>query len=104
MSEMRAAFDWQDAFQLEDQLTDEERMIRDTAHDYCQASLMTRVLEANRKEVFHREIFNEMGELSLLGMTIPEDYGCSGTNYTAYVSLPKTPSVESIPCSTVSLP
>jgi len=81
---MRAAFDWQDAFQLEDQLTDEERMIRDTAHDYCQASLMTRVLEANRNEVFHREIMTEMGELGLLGMTIPEEYGCSGTNYTAY--------------------
>lgn len=84
MSEMRAAFDWQDAFHLEDQLTDEERMIRDTAHDYCQASLMTRVIEANRHEVFHREIMSEMGALGLLGMTIPEEYGCSGTNYTSY--------------------
>lgn len=84
MSEMRAAFDWQDAFHLEDQLTDEERMIRDTAYDYCQASLMPRVIEANRHEVFHREIMTEMGELGLLGMTIPEEYGCSGTNYTAY--------------------
>jgi glutaryl-CoA dehydrogenase len=84
MTERRAAFDWQDAFQIEDQLTDEERMIRDTAHDYCQSQLMTRVLEANRNEVFHREIFTEMGELGLLGMTISEEYGCSGTNYTSY--------------------
>lgn len=83
-AETRAHFDWEDPFLLEEQLTEEERMIRDTARGYCQDKLMPRVLEANRHEKFDREIMREFGELGLLGMTIPEEYGCAGVNYTAY--------------------
>ena len=79
-----AAFDWADPFLLEDQLTEEERMIRDTARAYCQDKLASRVIEANRKEIFHREIMSEMGELGLLGPTIPEAYGGVGANYVSY--------------------
>lgn len=75
---------WEDPFLLEDQLTEEERMIRDAAHAYCQDGLMRRVTEANRKEIFHREIMSEMGELGLLGPTIPEEYGGAGVNYVSY--------------------
>ena len=63
------AFDWEDPFFLDDQLSEEEGAIRDAARDYCQDKLMTRVLEANRHEKFHREIMNEMGALGLLGST-----------------------------------
>ena len=80
----RTAFDWQDPMFLEQQLGDEERMIRDAARDYCQDRLMTRVQMANRNEVFDREIMNEFGELGLLGATIPEQYGCAGANYVSY--------------------
>jgi len=69
---------------LEQQLTDEERMIRDAAQDYCQERLMPRVQQANREEFFHREIMNEFGELGLLGATLPEEYGCAGVNYVSY--------------------
>ena len=69
---------------LETQLTEDERMIRDAAHDYCQSKLMTRVLEANRHEIFHREIMTEMGELGFLGPTIPEQYGGAGVNHVSY--------------------
>ena len=79
-----ANFSWEDPFILEDQLNEEERMIRDTAKAYCQDKLMPRIIEANRKEVFHREIMNEMGELGLLGSTIPEEFGGVGANYTSY--------------------
>ena len=79
-----AHFVWEDPFLLEDQLTDEERMIRDTARAYCQDKLMSRVTEANRHEIFHREIMSEMGELGLLGPTIPEEFGGVGANYVAY--------------------
>jgi len=84
MSNVRQGFVWEDPFLLEDQLTDEERMIRDTARDYAQDKLMPRVLMANRHETFDREIMNEMGELGLLGATLPAKYGCSGVNYTSY--------------------
>src|SRR5712672_1317513 len=77
-------FDWEDPFFLDDQLTEEETAIRDVARDYCQEKLMTRVLEANRHEKFHREIMNEMGALGLLGSTLPEKYGCAAANYTTY--------------------
>ncbi|MFT5195161.1 MAG: glutaryl-CoA dehydrogenase [Candidatus Promineifilaceae bacterium] len=77
-------FKWADPFLLDDQLTDEERMIRDATHDYCQSKLMTRVLEANRHETFDREIFNEMGAMGLLGATIPEKYGAAGLNSVCY--------------------
>ena len=77
-------FDWKDPLLLETQLSEDERMIRDAAHDYCQSKLMTRVLEANRHEVFHREIMTEMGELGFLGPTIPEQYGGAGVNHVSY--------------------
>ena len=77
-------FRWDDPFFLDDQLTEDERLIRDTAHDYAQDKLMSRVLTANREEHFHREIMNEMGELGLLGATLPEKYGCSNVNHVSY--------------------
>ncbi|HDX8385588.1 acyl-CoA dehydrogenase [Aeromonas hydrophila] len=77
-------FDWQDPFFLDGQLSEEERLIRDAARDYCQARLMPRVLEANRHEQFDRTIMNELGELGLLGATLPEQYGCAGVNHVAY--------------------
>jgi glutaryl-CoA dehydrogenase len=76
-------FKWEDPFLLEDQLNEDERMVRDTARDYCQDKLMSRVVEANRHERFHREIMNELGALGLLGSTI-EGYGCAGVNYVSY--------------------
>ncbi|MBV1774771.1 acyl-CoA dehydrogenase [Burkholderiaceae bacterium DAT-1] len=79
----RPSFQWDDALLLNEQLTDEERMIRDAAHDYCQGKLMTRVLQANRHEHFDREIMNELGELGFLGSTI-EGYGCAGVSHVAY--------------------
>ena len=84
MSDTRQAFNWEDPFLLDDQLSEEERMIRDTTRDYAQEKLMSRVLMANREETFDREIMNEMGELGLLGATLPAKYGCSGVNYTSY--------------------
>ena len=79
----RPAFVWDDPLLLEDQLTDDERMIRDSARAYCQEKLMPRVLEANRLEKFHREIMNEMGALGFLGSTL-EGYGCAGVNHVSY--------------------
>ena len=79
----KAEFHWEDPLLLEDQLTEEERMVRDTARDYAQDKLMPRVLEANRHEKFDREIMNELGALGLLGSTI-DGYGCAGTNYVSY--------------------
>jgi glutaryl-CoA dehydrogenase len=83
MAEVYGDFIWQDPFLLEDQLSEEERMVLQTARDYAQGQLMPRILEANRHEVFHREIMNELGELGLLGATI-DGYGCSGVNYVCY--------------------
>ncbi|EIS3739175.1 acyl-CoA dehydrogenase [Aeromonas hydrophila] len=80
----RTRFDWQDPFFLDGQLGEEERLIRDAARDYCQARLMPRVLEANRREQFDRTIMNELGELGLLGATLSEQYGCAGVNHVAY--------------------
>ena len=79
----RPAFVWEDPLLLEDQLSDDERMIRDSARAYCQEKLLPRVLEANRHEKFDREIMNEMGELGFLGSTI-EGYGCAGVNNVSY--------------------
>ncbi|MZR31053.1 acyl-CoA dehydrogenase [Sneathiella litorea] len=79
----KPVFDPVDPFLLDDQLTEEERLVRDTARDYCQEKLMSRVLEANRHETFDRAIFTEMGELGLLGSTI-EGYGCAGLGYVSY--------------------
>jgi glutaryl-CoA dehydrogenase len=79
-----ANFQWDDPLLLDQQLTEDERLIRDAAHDYCQEQLMPRVLEANRHERFDPEILREMGALGFLGSTLPEDYGCAGVNYVAY--------------------
>ncbi|WP_162630777.1 acyl-CoA dehydrogenase [Paracoccus endophyticus] len=78
------SFRWEDPFLLEDELTEEERMIRDTARGYAQDRLAPRVREAFRKEHTDRAIFTEMGELGLLGVTIPEEYGGTGAGYVSY--------------------
>ena len=80
----RTAFDWADPMLFNEQLTEDERLIRDTARDFSQDKLMPRVLEANRNEVFDREIMNEFGELGFLGSTIPEEYGGVGASYVSY--------------------
>jgi glutaryl-CoA dehydrogenase len=77
-------FKWVDPILLNDQLSDEEQMIRDSVHDYCQGKLMPRILKANRHETFDRAIFNEMGEMGLLGITLPEEYGAAGLNHVCY--------------------
>lgn len=77
-------FDWQDPFRLRDQLKEDEQLIMDTAHSYAQEKLLPRVIEAYREEKTDREIFNEMGELGLLGVTLPEEYGGAGASYVAY--------------------
>ena len=82
-NDLKPTFKWDDALLLENQLTDEERMIRDAAHTYCQEKLLPRVLMANRHETFDRGIMNEMGALGFLGSTI-EGYGCAGVNHVAY--------------------
>ena len=74
---------WEDILRLDSQLTEEERMIRDNVREYCNKSLMPRILEANRNEIFHPEIYKEMGELGILGATI-KGYGCAGTGYVSY--------------------
>src|SRR5271168_3728735 len=79
-----AAFKWDDPLDLESQLTEEERMVRDTAHDYAQEKLFPRVLAANRDGKTDPVIFREMGELGLLGSTIPHEYGGAGLNYVCY--------------------
>ncbi|MEO0547140.1 MAG: acyl-CoA dehydrogenase [Pseudomonadota bacterium] len=76
--------DWEDPFLLDEQLTGDERMIRDAAKAYADEGLATRVLEANRSETFDRDIMEEMGSLGLLGATIPEQYGGAGVNYVSY--------------------
>ncbi|XP_069851089.1 glutaryl-CoA dehydrogenase, mitochondrial isoform X1 [Dipodomys merriami] len=76
-------FDWRDPLVLEEQLTADEILIRDTFRNYCQEQLMPRILLANRNEVFHREIVSEMGELGVLGPTI-KGYGCAGVSSVAY--------------------
>jgi len=80
----KSPFQWDDPFLLENQLSEEERLVRDTARDYAQDKLMPRILEANRHETFDREIVTELGELGLLGSTIPEEYGCAGVNHVCY--------------------
>ncbi len=79
-----AAFDWSDPFFLDDQLSEDERMVRDAARAYAQDKLLPRVIEATRREHFHREILTEMGALGLLGSTLPEAYGGAGVNHVCY--------------------
>ena len=77
-------FNWDDPLLPEQQLTDEERQIRDAAYNYCQENLQPRVLTAFREERFDREIMTEMGELGLLGATVAPEYGGAGVNHVAY--------------------
>jgi len=79
----KPSFDYTDALNLECRLTDDEIMIRDVFHDYCQEKLMPRVVMSNRHETFDREIMSEMGELGVLGPTI-KGYGCPGVSSVAY--------------------
>jgi glutaryl-CoA dehydrogenase len=84
MASSKASFQWDDAFGLDQQLSSDERAVRDAASAYCQERLMPRVLEAFRHEKTDASIFREMGDLGLLGPTIPEVYGGSGLNYVCY--------------------
>uniref|UniRef100_UPI0039B877C4 acyl-CoA dehydrogenase family protein n=1 Tax=Albidovulum sp. TaxID=1872424 RepID=UPI0039B877C4 len=77
-------FDWEDAFRLDDQLSEEERMLRDGARAYAQEKLQPRVIAAYREETTDPAIFREMGEMGLLGVTVPEEYGGIGASYVAY--------------------
>ena len=79
-----AQFQWDDAFLLEFQLSEDERMIRDTARQYAQEKLLPRVTQAYLEEKADREIFREMGELGLIGVTFPEEYGCADAGYVSY--------------------
>ena len=79
-----STYQWDDPFLIENQFSEEERLVRDTARDYAQDKLMPRILEANRNEVFDPEIMAEMGALGLLGSTLPEEYGCAGVNHVCY--------------------
>jgi glutaryl-CoA dehydrogenase len=79
-----ARFLWDDPFRLDEQLTDDERMIRDSVRAFAQERLQPRIVEAYEKEVFHREVLTEMGELGILGSTIPVEYGGAGASYVAY--------------------
>jgi glutaryl-CoA dehydrogenase len=79
-----AHFDWSDPFELEHQLSEDERMVRDTARDYAQGKLLPRVTSAYLEERFDREIMNEMGALGLLGSTLPEAYGGAALGYVSY--------------------
>ena len=74
---------WEDLLRFDDQLTEEERMIRDNVREYCNKSLMPRILDANRNETFHPEIYKEMGDLGILGASI-KGYGCAGVSYVSY--------------------
>ena len=84
MSQSLTNFNWQDSMFLESQLSGEEKLIRDTAHEYCQEHLAPRVLMANRNETFDRNIMTELGQLGLLGSTLPSKYGGSEVNYVSY--------------------
>src|SRR6187431_2336958 len=84
MGTSKASFHWADPLLLDQQITGDERAVRDAAQSYCQDKLATRVLEAFRHEKTDASIFREMGELGLLGSTIPEQYGGAGLNYVCY--------------------
>jgi len=80
----KAVFDWTDPLNFESQLSEEERAVRDTARDYAQEKLLPRIVEMYRDEKFERAIMNQMGQLGLLGSTIPEEYGGAGLSYVCY--------------------
>jgi glutaryl-CoA dehydrogenase len=79
-----AQFQWDDPFLLDEQLTEDERMIRDTARDFAQEKLLPRIVKAYANETTERGIFNEMGAMGLLGVTLPEEYGCANASYVSY--------------------
>ena len=74
-SQAPASFNWEDPLLLNDQLNEEERMVMDQARAFCQDKLMPRVLMANRNETFERSLFNELGEMGMLAITLPAEYG-----------------------------
>jgi glutaryl-CoA dehydrogenase len=82
-NDLKPTFKWDDPLLFEDQLTEDERMVRDSARAYCQEKLLPRVTEAHRHEKFDRAVFNEMGALGFLGSTI-DGYGCAGVNHVSY--------------------
>src|SRR5690242_4600499 len=79
-----APFDWTDPFLLDQELTAEERIVRDSARSYCQGKLLPRVRDGFRNETFDRAIMTEMGEMGFLGITLPETYGGADMNYVSY--------------------
>ncbi|GAA5044919.1 hypothetical protein GCM10023207_48300 [Marivirga lumbricoides] len=79
-----AKFDWEDPFRFDELLTEEERMVRDSAHGFSQGELQPRVIEAFREEKDAPELFAMMGEAGMLGVTLPEEYGGAGASYVAY--------------------
>ena len=81
---MTSEFKWDDPLLIEEQLSDEERLVSNSARDYAQGHLMPRILEANRKGVFDRAIVSELGERGLLGSMLPKEYGCAGVNHVCY--------------------
>jgi glutaryl-CoA dehydrogenase len=81
---VKAKFSWEDPLFLDQQLSEDERMVRDAAHDYCQGKLAPRILDAFRLEKTDRNIFREMGDLGMLGPTLPPEYGGPGLNYVSY--------------------
>jgi glutaryl-CoA dehydrogenase len=80
----RANFQWDDPFLFNQQLNEEERMIQDSARDFCQSALMPRIVEANRHETYDRDIMLQMGEMGFLGSTLPAEYGGAEVNYVSY--------------------
>jgi glutaryl-CoA dehydrogenase len=84
MSSDAAPFNWEDPFHFEAELTEDERFIRDAARTYAQEKLAPRIVDAYEKETVEPGIFREMGALGLLGVTLPEKYGCAGANYVSY--------------------
>jgi glutaryl-CoA dehydrogenase len=84
MATSKNIFNWEDPFQLSSQLTEDERQVQDAARAYCQEKLLPRVKDAFLNETTDVNIFREMGELGLLGPTIPEQYGGAGLNYVCY--------------------
>lgn len=78
------SFNWEDPLCLEDQLSEDERLIKDTVREFAQDKLLPRVVQATREEHFHPEIMQEFGALGMLGATLPAKYGCAGVNYVSY--------------------
>ena len=84
MAEATHPFQWQDPFDLDAQLSEEERLVRDSVRDFCDNELMPGVIQANRREIFDTQIMTRFGALGMLGCTIPETYGCAGMNHVCY--------------------